>query len=108
MNYKEENGIAIINIDKDINSTNIDDFRKILDEIKEKDILKIIFDFHNIDFVLSEVFGLLIATLKRVRISEGDIIICGVSNKLMRIFQITRLDKVIDIVDNVNSAKKRL
>jgi len=40
MNYKKEGEIVIIDVDRNINSLNIKDFRSIMDEIRENDYQK--------------------------------------------------------------------
>jgi anti-sigma B factor antagonist len=58
----------------------------------------IILDFSNVKFLTSAVLGLLIRILKKVNEAGGGLRFCGINAKILEIFNITRLDKVFEIL----------
>ncbi|NLH15912.1 MAG: STAS domain-containing protein [Phycisphaerae bacterium] len=64
----------------------------------------IILDFSNVKFLTSSVLGLLIRILKKVNEAGGGLRLCGINAKILEIFNITRLDKVFEIVSTREKA----
>jgi anti-sigma B factor antagonist len=58
----------------------------------------IVLDFSNVKFLTSAVLGLLIRILKKVNEAGGGLRFCGINAKILEIFNITRLDKVFEIL----------
>ena len=54
-------------------------------------------DFHNVDQLSSACLGALLAVHKRVKEKKGQLRLANIQPKLMKIFQITLLDKVLRI-----------
>ena len=58
---------------------------------------KLIIDFSSVEFFSSSVLGLLIRISKKVYEGDGALRLCCIEPKIMKVFKITRLDKVFDI-----------
>lgn len=63
-----------------------------------------VLDFTNVRFLSSAVLGLLIRLSKRIYEKDGRLMLCKIDPKIYEIFKITRLTKVFDIYDDVDSA----
>ena len=59
---------------------------------------KILLNFSNVTFLSSRFLGCLVNMLKRIRENKGELTLCKIDPELFRVFQITRLDKVFDII----------
>ncbi|MFA5238486.1 MAG: STAS domain-containing protein [Phycisphaerae bacterium] len=70
--------------------------------------INMILDFQNVQFLSSAVLGLLIRISKKVYEQDGQLKLCGIAPKIYRIFKITRLTKIFDIYQDVNSAVESL
>ena len=62
--------------------------------IEEEDRQRLILDFHKVKILSSQMLGVLIGLLKRIRSDRGRIVICGMKSELHKVFKITNLDKL--------------
>jgi anti-sigma B factor antagonist len=61
----------------------------------------IVLDMSAVDFVDSIGLGVIVSALKRVRGRDGELVVAGASPRLRSLFELTRLDQVIDLYDSV-------
>ena len=59
---------------------------------------KLLIDFSNVKFLSSSFLGCLVKVLKRIREKNGQLTLCKIDPKILKVFQITRLDQAFDIV----------
>jgi anti-sigma B factor antagonist len=65
---------------------------------------QIIIDMSAVDFLDSTGLGVLVGGLKRVRVKDGSLSIVTSQDKILKIFDITGLNKVFPIHDSVDAA----
>ena len=70
--------------------------------------IKLVLDFSAVKFLSSAVLGLLVKISKKVYESQGQLKLCGISPPILKIFKITRLDKIFDIYENKAEAAASL
>ncbi len=70
---------------------------------QEKNIL---LDFSQIAYINSFGIGILVDTQKNIVKNNGTIKICGLSESIKKIFQITYLTRVFEIYDDISQAVK--
>lgn len=70
--------------------------------------INLILDFCNVRFLSSAVLGLLIRISKRIYENEGKLMLCNINPKIYEVFKITRLTKVFDIYEDIESATGNL
>jgi len=80
----------------------------IMSVIEQAGQINLILDFCNVQFLSSAVLGLLIRISKKIYEREGQLKLCNISPKIYEIFKITRLNKIFDIYEDVNSAAESL
>ena len=56
---------------------------------------RIILDFSAVKFLSSQMLGVLIALQKKAKAIKGRVVLCGMRPELMKVFKITKLDKVL-------------
>jgi len=64
----------------------------------------IILDFKKVEFIDSACLGALVGISRRLKSDGGDLTISGLQDEVRSIFQITRLDKVFPLYDDVDQA----
>ncbi|OAQ40815.1 hypothetical protein A5893_07725 [Pedobacter psychrophilus] len=69
---------------------------------------KMVIDLNNVLYMDSSFIGALVAGLKKVLSKKGEIALANISNDVMALFEMTRLDKVFKIYDNTEEAIKSL
>lgn len=76
--------------------------------IEQAEQIKLVLDFHNVKFLSSAVLGLLIKISKKIYERNGQLRLCSINPKIYEIFKITRLTKIFDICQDVDSAVQSL
>ena len=80
------------------------DLKDELSKITEMNNDDLVLDFKRVSFIDSSCLGALVAITKKIRESGGDIKIANLNDDVRSIFQITRLDKIFDIHENIEQA----
>jgi len=80
----------------------------IMSVIEQAERVNLILDFCNVRFLSSAVLGLLIRISKKVYERAGQLRLCNINPKIYEIFKITRLTKIFDIYQDVESAAESL
>jgi anti-sigma B factor antagonist len=62
--------------------------------------VRIALDLREVGFMDSSSLGTLVTCLKRVRERDGQLVLVGVSGSPMKVFALTGLDRVFDIVSS--------
>lgn len=65
---------------------------------------KIVLDFANVDYLSSAALGKLISMHKKVSGAKGQLRLCNIQKDILEVFTITKLDKVLKIVPNLEKA----
>lgn len=103
--FKESNGITIIRIEgnmlggpeaSELNS----ELHKLIDAKKKK----VIVDLGGISLMNSSGLGMLIGGVTTMRNAGGDLKIAAAVDKVIQVFKITRIDKVIELHQTVDMA----
>lgn len=64
----------------------------------------IVVDMEKVDFLDSTGLGVLVGGLKRVRLKEGSLSIVANQDKILKIFDITGLNKIFSIYPSIDEA----
>jgi anti-sigma B factor antagonist len=65
---------------------------------------KLVLDFSKVRFLSSSALGVLITLRKKSEAIKGKVVLCGLRSELMKVFQISRLDKLFEFCDNEEDA----
>lgn len=76
----------------------------IKDSINETRLSKIVLDMSEVNYIDSAGLGSLVALYKDARMAEKEFVLAGLKQTVMRIFEMTRLDRVFKIVQTVEEA----
>ncbi len=72
--------------------------------IDNEGVKKMVIDFTEVKFLSSAVLGLLIRVSKKIYEKDGSLRLCCIGDKILEIFRITRLDKVLEIDESRQQA----
>jgi len=65
---------------------------------------RFIFDFERVTYLSSAALGMLISLQRRVATRKAQLKLAGITEEIMEVFRITKLDTVFDIYKDVASA----
>lgn len=77
---------------------------KLVDEQARR---KIVLDFTPVHFLSSSMLGVLIALQKKAQTIKGKIVLCGLRPELLKIFKITKLDKLLTFAKDEKRALRK-
>lgn len=101
---RKEGKILVVKIyDKRIDSTIAYEFKEKMSEFIARNNEFIILNISEVDFVDSSGLGAIVSSLKMLG-GKGDLVICGIKDTVMRMFKLTRMDKVFGIYDTEEKA----
>ena len=69
-------------------------------ELLSKGVNIILVDMEEVTFMNSSGIGALVATLKLVRAQGKELCLCGLSNQVNMIFELTKMDRVFKTYEN--------
>jgi anti-sigma B factor antagonist len=69
---------------------------------------KIVLDFTAVRFLSSQMLGVLIQLQRKARQIGGRIVLCSMRPDLMKVFEITRLDKILEFAPDERQALAKL
>ena len=96
--------LIVVTVKQDsLDARSAKDFRDDLDGVIT-DGTKILLDMSNVEFVDSAGLGTIVASLKRLRASGGDITICCVHKTVRALFELVRMHRLVEIYDTREEA----
>lgn len=102
---KEINGIKIIRMVGQVRISTQNDFKDILDDlIKERKGRTAIINMDGVIYMNSTGLGIVIDTYKRFKENNGRLILCNLLPEILNLFEITRLNKFIEIYNSESEA----
>jgi anti-sigma B factor antagonist len=102
---KVNNLLVVTPLEKRLDASVAADFKgKIVDWINAGNN-RIVLDLSLVDFVDSSGLGAIVSCLKTLG-GSGDLIICGIKDTVMSLFQLTRMNRVFQIFSNQAEALK--
>ena len=101
---KYEEDYVIVLPDEEIEVYNISEIKEVLFDIIEKGNRKLIMDMSKVEYIDSSGLGVLVSVLKKVKASEGKLVLISPKSSVKQILSLTNLDKVFNIQDTLENA----
>ena len=102
-----EVGVVTFLTSQVLDEMNVQQLGRELDDLIEKEhMVKMVINFDKIKFLSSAVLGKLISLNKKISAEKGRLAFCLINDDIMQVFKITRLDKLIPIYDDEETAIK--
>jgi len=102
-----DNDVAVVHIEKNIISENVDLLESKINEAKTSDTVNFVFDFHNIEYLCSAALGIIAQTLRVSYDNSGKVVFCSMTTKLEELFIATRFLSMVDSTSSLEDAMKK-
>ncbi len=76
--------------------------------VDQQALRKLVLDFSAVKVLSSQMIGVLINLHKKSQEIKGRLILCALRPELKKVFEITRLDKILSFAENEDAALKAL
>lgn len=105
LNARTEEPFEIIEVGGEVDVMTAPRLREAIVEAVGRGRTRLIIDVEQVDFLDSTGLGVLVGALKRVRADGGSLDIVCTHQRILKIFQITGLDKVFGLHDSIEAAR---
>ena len=79
--------------------------RESLAELRPPDVMDLLIDLSGLEFIDSTGLGLILGALRRLREAGGTLKLAGAKGAVLRLLEVTDLDKIIPLFPDVHSAR---
>jgi anti-sigma B factor antagonist len=100
----ERGGVSVLSLRGEIDVYTAPLLRQAILDLIEKGRLDVVIDMQQVDFLDSTGLGVLVEGLKRVKTRDGMFSIVATQDKILKIFDITGLNKAFPIHGSVDEA----
>lgn len=104
LDVSERDGWTVLQIGGEVDVATAPKLREQLLALVNKGCYRIVVDLEEVDFIDSTGLGVLIGARKRVGLQEGDMKLVCTEARIIKVFEITGLNKVFEIHASVNDA----
>ncbi|MBF0494748.1 MAG: STAS domain-containing protein [Candidatus Omnitrophica bacterium] len=99
IDMREEADITVCRIKGDVDINSSPNVRKFFENIIKEKKKKVVVDFSEVNYVDSSGLATLVEILKKMRVYGGKLKMANLSERVLGLFEITKLDKLFDIVN---------
>lgn len=89
--HAEHSDVTMLELNGQLDSITAAQVEKVLDELVEKKMNRIVIDLHSVNYVSSAGWGIFLGILKEVKNSNGDIKLAGLTEEVKEVFQLLEL-----------------
>ena len=104
MQLETIDGVVIIKVDERLDVIVAPTLKEFISQIVNEGKTKVIIDLSQTKFIDSSGCGALVASLRSLLKNKGDMKISGPSPQAKSLFELTRLHRVFEIYDDLDSA----
>ena len=98
VNIEDTNGISLCRVSGDIDINSSPDVKKTFDQVVSQKKDKVVINLKDVSYIDSSGLATLVEILKNLRAYGGKLKLSNLSVKVKGLFEITKLDKLFDIV----------
>jgi anti-sigma B factor antagonist len=106
MKFEDKNGVSVFRITGDIDISSSPEMKKSFEKVFKEKKDKVVIDLAEVGYVDSSGLATIVEIFKNMRLYGGKLKLAGLSEKVMGLFEITKLDRLFDISDNGDEAAK--
>jgi anti-sigma B factor antagonist len=104
---QEQEAIVIRPIEQRLDSYVAEELKAYMKSIVHNGHMQIVLDLSDVEFVDSSGLGAIIATMIALR-PQGRLMVCNVNKNVLALFRLTRIDRVIPVMDNADEALRAI
>ena len=102
--FEDQNGIEVCSVTGDIDINSSPDMKKSFEKVFKEKKNKVVIDLADVGYVDSSGLATIVEIFKNMKVYDGKLKLAGLSDKVMGLFEITKLDKLFDISQNAEQA----
>jgi anti-sigma B factor antagonist len=104
LDVSERGTLAVLALRGEVDVSTAPRLRQGLVELATEGRASVVVDLSGVEFLDSTGLGVLVSGLRRFRLLGGDLMLAGAQPRILRVLEITRLDRAFDVYDSVDAA----
>lgn len=111
MNFQssERDGFIVVTIEGQVRISTQNDFLDYLNQLFDSYATKtVLLDMDKVSYMNSAGIGIIVDTFKKFRDNGGRMVLCGLTGDILRLFEVTKLNRFIEIYPFVDEAIHKL
>ena len=106
---KELDGVKIVKLTGQIRISTQNEFKELLDKLVKENVSKtVVLSMDGVIYMNSAGLGIIIDTYKKFKEKKGKMVLCNLMPEISKLFEVTRLNRFIDIYANEKEAITKL
>jgi len=107
-NLEKVDDITIVRfISKVLDASNAQEFKEKIAELIDQN-RTLIFDMNEVDFVDSSGCGALLSCLRKIKSTDGKLILCNIKSQVKHLFNLIHMDRIFNVYNDCDDAIKSL
>jgi anti-anti-sigma factor len=102
--FEREGDVTIVSVVGELDASSAPDLRARFEELISQGQNQYVLDLMALDFIDSSGISAFVNLFKKVRMGQGSVKLCNINPEIMKIFELTRLNRVFDIYDSRTEA----
>jgi len=98
--------VLIIHLEGFLDAHNHVLFRNAVEEAVDRNTSRMVVDFSKLVYIGSSGIEVILSVIQKLRDEGGDMVLCGVSPKIFKVFDLLGLTTLLQIADSVEDALK--
>ena len=99
-----ENEIHVVDIVGDLDTNTSPDAENLLAQLIDQGVMKIVVNFEKLEYISSAGLRVFLATSKRLKTVEGNMIICNLNETVQEVFDISGFSTILNVSDALKQA----
>lgn len=104
IHLERKENVVVCSIEGDLDAGNFNELVDALNTEIAGGVPRVVLSLGHLDYIDSSGLGALVKVLKKSRLAGGDTKLTGLKPEVRKVFELTRLDKIFDILPTVDGA----
>ena len=101
---RQIDNIVLISVKGNMSATNIKSFKSFIEQFQKQELTRVVLNLKEVEMIDSSGIGAIVFLLKRLRPAGGDIKIASLNPQIERIFEITKLNRAMEVFSSPDEA----
>jgi anti-sigma B factor antagonist len=101
-------GVGVIELEGEVDVANTPQVREAALRLISGGVKNLVTDLSRVEYMDSSGLGMLVGLLKRLKESDGRLLVAAAQPRVKRLFEITGLEKVLPLYDDASAALKEV
>lgn len=95
--HRENNGISILDFSGNLDTNHSPLAEQKVNQLIEGGSDKILFNFQDLNFIASSGLRILLATAKKLKVTDGQMMVCNLNETVQEVFDISGFSSILNL-----------